>query len=89
MTTNTEIRKNEECRKCKRWDRAKHQVRVREVLQFVADKMEGRVTDAGYKPTVADFLKVLDAESEFVPPPQQGPKEIHVVWADPTELSKN
>ena len=76
------------CKECSNWDEVGHQARVRSVLTTMVDKVEEKVTDEHFKPTVGDFLKVLEAERDLGRG-DQGPKELHVKWEEPEPNSQN
>jgi len=46
--------------------------------------MEAKLTGRDFKPTVADYLKLLQIEKEVEEKELEGkPKEITVTWVDP------
>ena len=48
--------------------------------------MEAKLTGRDFKPTVADYLKLLQIEKEVEEKELEGkPKEITVTWVDPTK----
>jgi hypothetical protein len=83
-----DVRITDECKECKHWDRVGHRVRVRSLLTSMADKLEVKVMANEFKPTIGDFLKVLDAKTEL-DQGNEGPKEITVKWGDLTPASTN
>ena len=71
-----------DCRKCGHWQEIKQRLRVAELLDKAIKKLEKRLEDADFKPTVADYLKLLQVEQEL----EQGAdevKEIKVTWVEP------
>jgi hypothetical protein len=72
------------CRGCPRWQDVKSRMRIADLLANAADKFEKAKPD--YKPTLAEYLKLVQLEQEFS---DEETKEIKVTWVDPaTEESK-
>ena len=68
------------CRDCSRWKEVKHRIKVSELLTTVISQFEAK----GLKPTMAEYLKLLQLEKEFE---EDEPKEITVTWVEPEETS--
>ena len=68
------------CAECPHWAGVQNKLRVGEVLAQVITKMEERLTAEDVKPSVADYLKLLQVAKEFG---DDGPKEITVTWVEP------
>jgi len=68
------------CRTCELWDQAKDKVRIMELLEASITKLEERFRDKDFKPTIADYLKLLQLERDFE---QDEIKEIKVTWVEP------
>jgi hypothetical protein len=75
----------EDCKECIHWDQVEQRVRVRSVLTSMVDKLEEKVIASDFKPTVADFLKTLEADQNLEGT-NEGPTEYIVRWG---ELSPN
>ena len=75
------------CRQCPRWQDKK--VKVTESLENAISAIEKRFGAEDYKPTVGDYLKLLQLEKDFA---QDEVKEIKVTWVEstpePSEPSK-
>jgi len=72
------------CEGCKRWNLVKRRIRISELLAEAMKTLEARIASKELKPTVADYLKLLQMEQEFE---QETPKEIKVTWVEPTAAS--
>ena len=74
------------CRECRQWKEMKERIRISELLTKAIEKFEARLKDADFKPTVAEYLKLVQLEQEF----ELGTaKEIKVTWIDPTVTSNS
>jgi hypothetical protein len=67
------------CEKCSRWKELKEKIRITELLAGMIKGFQERVEKNDLKPTVAEYLKLLQAEQEFE---QDAPKEIKVTWVE-------
>jgi len=78
----------EECDEQDDWEELKERVRVAKLLDGMIGKMEAKLTHQEFKPTVADYLKLLQIEKEVEEKELEGkPREITVTWVDPEETS--
>ena len=59
------------CRQC---------LRYQEILAKAIEGFEKRINEGDFKPTVAEYLKLLQLEQETA---QETAKEIKVTWIDP------
>ena len=73
------------CRECEHWQEITQQIRVAELLTTAISGMQARLTSGEFKPTLGDYLKLLQLEKEMA---EGGPTEIKVTWVDPESLSK-
>lgn len=81
MTTETEKRTDpRSCRDCERWPEVRQSIRISELLEKAISTLQARLEAADYKPTVGDFLKLLQIEKDI---DEEAPKEIKVTWVDP------
>ena len=69
------------CEDCEHWTEVKNKLRVGTVLENVLKKMEEKLGTAEFKPSLADYLKLLQMEKEIG---EEGPREIRVTWVDPS-----
>jgi hypothetical protein len=74
-----------DCRKCGRWKAIREKVRVAELLEKAIATMEKKIAEKDFKPTVAEYLKLLQLEQEL---DQDEAKEIKVTWVEPLPKSK-
>jgi hypothetical protein len=87
MTTKTKARKTpKSCEKCSHWKEVKRQIRLTEFLETALTDIENKLDAHEIKPTMGDYLKLLQMEQEIE---QGAPKEIKVTWVEPTEPSNS
>jgi NAD(P)H-nitrite reductase large subunit len=72
------------CEDCEHWTEVKNKLRVGTVLENVLKKMEEKLGTAEFKPSLADYLKLVQMEKEMG---EEGPKEIRVTWVEPVKPS--
>lgn len=73
------------CRDCANWDKVKERVRVTELLENALGKLENKIKAEEFKPSMADYLKLMQLEKEFE---QEQVKEIKVTWVATTPASE-
>ncbi|MDR3700213.1 MAG: hypothetical protein P4L56_11290 [Candidatus Sulfopaludibacter sp.] len=78
----------DDCKECIHWDQVEQRVRVRSVLTSMVDKLEEKVIAGDFKPTVADFLRTLEADQNLEGV-NEGPTEYIVRWEDLSPTSQN
>ncbi len=69
-----------ECKDCDRWKQMKEKIRIAQLLEVAITKMEAKLETDDFKPTVGDFLKLMQLEQELA---QDEAKEIKVTWVEP------
>jgi hypothetical protein len=69
------------CKECPFWGEIKERARVSVLVAEAVEKYEERLNARDFKPTVAEFLKLLQLEKELEDKVQD--KEIHVKWIGP------
>jgi hypothetical protein len=74
------------CRQCAGWKKAKERNRTSKLLEKAIKAFEARFKSADFKPTVAEYLKLLQLEQESE---HDSAKEIKVTWIDPTATSNS
>jgi hypothetical protein len=74
-----------DCRDCERWNDVKERVRVSESLEKAIKAVETKIKDKDFKPTVAEYLKLIQMEKELK---QDDAKEIKVTWVEPAAKSE-
>jgi hypothetical protein len=70
------------CQECGRWKSIRQKVRVEELLGTAIEKLKLRFEERDFKPSVADYLKLVEMEEQL----EQGSdlvKEIKVTWVEP------
>lgn len=72
------------CGECEHWLEIKQQLRIANLLKNAITGMENRLKSADFKPTLSEYLKLLQMEKEME---EDGPTEIQVTWIDPASLS--
>lgn len=75
------------CKSCRLWSDMKQRLRIAEILEKIAENFQTKVADPNYKPTVAEYLKLVQLEQEYEK--DDGPKEIRVSWVDSMPASEN
>jgi hypothetical protein len=73
------------CRDCPNWEKVKERVRVTELLENALGKLESKLKAEDFKPSMADYLKLMQLEKEFE---QEQVKEIKVTWVATTPVSE-
>jgi hypothetical protein len=72
-----------DCEKCPRWKQVRNKIRIAKAVQKAITTMDAKFQAADYKPSVAEYLKLLQLEQEFE---QDEVKEIKVTWVEPTAI---
>ena len=72
------------CKECEHWTEVRNKLRVSTVLKSVITKMEAKLQEADFKPSLADFLRLVQLENETG---EEEPKEIKVTWVEPDKSS--
>jgi hypothetical protein len=78
-----------DCRECERRDNpeVRERVRVSEFLEKAIKSAEAKLTSGEFKPTIAEFLKLMQLKKELEQE-QDGTKEIKVTWVEPAATSE-
>lgn len=76
------------CRECPEWKEMRRKLRISELLLQAIDGFESRLKAKNFKPTVTEYLKLLQMEHE-IDAQEEGPQEIKVTWVDPTHASES
>ena len=72
------------CEECSSWKDIKQRIKIANLLESVIGGIEKRIEEKDLKPTMAEYLKLLQMEQEFE---QESPKEIKVTWVEPATIS--
>ena len=78
VTGNT-AKRRKDCRQCELWNHQKERIRVMELLESAISKLEDRLQAKDFKPTVGDYLKLIQLEKDYE---QEHVEEIKVTWVD-------
>ena len=71
-----------ECESCPRWKEVRKRLRISKLLTQAIKTMEARFTQQDFKPTVGDYLKLVEMEEEMEQISLAG-KEVQATWVDP------
>ncbi len=72
------------CERCRHWKEIKRRMRVGDLLAEAVGAIEAKLKGKELKPTMGDYLKLLQLEQEF----EKGePKEVKVTWVEPEAAS--
>ena len=72
------------CQECEHWTEVRNKLRVGKVLDSVITKMEEKLNAEEFKPSLADYLKLMQMEKDLA---GEEPKEIKVTWVEPVKSS--
>jgi hypothetical protein len=86
MKVKAEEKAPKECRRCPRWKEIKEKIRVSDLLSKAITSFEERIQAKDFKPTIAEYLKLVQLEQESE---QEEAKEIKVTWIEPTVTSSS
>ena len=70
------------CARCEHWTEVRNQLRVGKVLESVLTKMEAQLGTAEFKPSLADYFKLVQWQKESG---EELVKEIKVTWVEPVK----
>jgi hypothetical protein len=72
------------CEECEHWAEVRNKLRVDGVLAKVIENMEEKLKTEEFKPSLADYLKLVQLQSDL----EEGEtKEIKVTWVEPVKSS--
>ena len=72
------------CEQCSRWKEIRKKLRVQDLLETAIRKLRERFEAQDFKPSVADYLKLVEMEDELEQS-NETLKEIKVTWVEPKE----
>jgi hypothetical protein len=67
------------CHGCRRWKDVKNKMRIAELLGKAAENFAQKSSEE-FKPSLAEFLKLIQLEKEFE---EEETKAIKVTWVEP------
>jgi len=71
------------CEQCSHWEVIRNRARIAELLSTAIRKLRERFKADDFKPSVADYLKLIEMEKELADGTEDI-KEIRVTWVEPT-----
>ncbi len=74
------------CEECGNWHEIRQRVRISKLLQSAITSIETKLTSQELKPSMSDYLKLLQLERELE---EETPKEVKVTWVEPTAESNS
>jgi len=72
-----------ECESCARWKEIRKRLRISKLLSQAIAKLEVRFEQKDFKPSVAEYLKLVEMEQEMEHRSLEG-KEVQATWVDPS-----
>jgi hypothetical protein len=72
------------CEECDRWKEIRQKYKIANLLTSLMGNIEARIKAQEIKPTVAEYLKLMQIEQEIE---EESPKEIKVTWVEPETIS--
>ena len=72
------------CEGCRRWKEVKDKMRIAELLAKAAEGFDKAKQDE-FKPSLAEYLKLVQLEKEFE---EDEVKEIKIKWVEPSVRAK-
>ena len=79
--TESKTRQKRDCKQCSNWETIREHVRVSELLDKAIASYDAKLKDAEFKPTIAEYLKLLQLEKELTDELQD--TEVQVTWVGP------
>jgi hypothetical protein len=76
------------CKDCSRWKEVRRQMGIAGILEKAVNKIEEKLQDKAFEPSVSEYLKLLQMEQEYEQE-LNPPEEIRVTWVEPTAESEN
>ncbi len=81
----TKTDQKRDCKKCGNWEAMREHVRVSELLDKAIASYDEKLKDTTFKPTIAEYLKLLQLEKELEDELQD--TEVQVTWVGPNIVS--
>jgi hypothetical protein len=83
--TESETYQKPDCKQCSNWEAIREHVRVLELLDKAIASYDEKLKDAEFKPTIAEYLKLLQLEKELEDDIRD--TEVQVTWVGPDIVS--
>lgn len=74
------------CRECVNWPKVSERIRISEVLRKATTKMEEEIGGPAFKPSMAEYLKLVQLDKELE---SEEVKEIRVTWVEPEKTDES
>jgi hypothetical protein len=84
--TESKTDRKPDCKECSYWEAIREHVRVTELLDKAIVSYDEKLKDKDFKPTIAEYLKLLQLEKELEDEIQD--TEVHVTWVGPETASQ-
>src|SRR5271169_81748 len=86
--SNTESKTDQkpDCKTCSNWEAIREHVRVTELLDKAIASYDEKMKDRDFKPTIAEYLKLLQLEKELED--EIHDTEVQVTWVGPNTASQ-
>ena len=79
--TRSKTDRKRDCKKCSNWEAIREHVRVSELLDKAIASYDAKLKEAEFKPTIAEYLKLLQLEKELENEIRD--TEVQVTWVGP------
>jgi len=83
--TESKTDQQQDCKQCSKWEAIREHVRVTELLDKAIASYDEKLKDHDFKPTIAEYLKLLQLEKELEDELQD--TEVQVTWVGPNIVS--
>ena len=83
--TETKTDRKLDCKQCSNWEAVREHARVSELLDKAIAAYDQKLQEKDFKPTIAEYLKLLQLENELEDELQD--TEVQVTWVGPDIVS--
>ena len=83
--TETKTDRKLDCKQCSNWEAVREHARVSELLDKAIATYDQKLQEKDFKPTIAEYLKLLQLEKELEDELQD--TEVQVTWVGPDIVS--
>jgi hypothetical protein len=83
--TETKTDRKLDCKQCSNWEAVREHARVSELLDKAIAAYDQKLQEKDFKPTIAEYLKLLQLEKELEDELQD--TEVQVTWVGPDIVS--
>jgi hypothetical protein len=84
--TESKTDRKPDCKQCGNWEAIREHVRVSELLDKAIASYDEKMRDKDFKPTIAEYLKLLQLEREL--DDEILDTEVQVTWVGPKTASQ-